>query len=411
MRRTSVDVCIVGAGPHGLAAALHLLAARPRLHDSMVVIDPAGSWLTTWETQFSRFDIGALRSAQVHHPGVDPAGLGQFTRSRRLPTSGLPYGAPLYAVFAEYCNDLIDEHQLDEVLYRGVARAISPRREGGALVETDDAAWVARTVIHAGNPSLPVIPEPFADAVDGSGGSATIRHGRDIDLRQVDDLSGATVMVVGGGLTAGHLVCGAATRGAATVLVTRRPIVERNFDVDPGWLGPLKLDPYERETDPGHRARTALAARGGGSMPLWMLEQLADLEGAGRLRRCCVEMATCSVTLDGARVRLDTPSATIEADHCWLATGTTPSVSAEPALDQAAQAVDMVGDLPVLTADLQFGETGVHSMGRLATIAIGPAAGNLWGARVAARRITKAVTGIDLDHDSTARIPIPNVSV
>lgn len=146
-------------------------------------------------------------------------------------------------------------------------------------------------------------------------------------------------------------------------------------------------------------------------MPLWMLEQLADLEGAGRLRRCCVEMATCSVTLDGARVRLDTPSATIEADHCWLATGTTPSVSAEPALDQAAQAVDMVGDLPVLTADLQFGETGVHSMGRLATIAIGPAAGNLWGARVAARRITKAVTGIDLDHDSTARIPIPNVSV
>ena len=39
-------------------------------------------------------------------------------------------------------------------------------------------------------------------------------------------------MVVGGGLTAGHLVLGALKRSARVTLVARRPIVERNFDVE-----------------------------------------------------------------------------------------------------------------------------------------------------------------------------------
>jgi hypothetical protein len=38
---------------------------------------------------------------------------------------------------------------------------------------------------------------------------------------------------------------------------------------------------------------------------------------------------------------------------------------------------------------------------------IGPAAGNLWGGRIAARRITRSITGIDLGCDAIVRIPVP----
>ncbi len=42
----------------------------------------------------------------------------------------------------------------------------------------------------------------------------------------------------------------------------------------------------------------------------------------------------------------------------------------------------------------------MYLTGRLAAIELGPAAGNLWGARVAALRITRALTGFDLRNDS-----------
>ena len=93
------------------------------------------------------------------------------------------------------------------------------------------------------------------------------------------------------------------------------------------------------------------------------------------------------------------------ADRCWLATGTTPDVRSDPALEPH---VDRHLDgVPVVRPDLRVGGAPLHVAGRLATIELGPAAGNLWGARMAARRITQTLTGVDLDADAVATIAPP----
>ena len=45
----TTDTCIAGAGPHGLAAALHLKQVNPSAHKT--VIDHSDQWLATWNQQ------------------------------------------------------------------------------------------------------------------------------------------------------------------------------------------------------------------------------------------------------------------------------------------------------------------------------------------------------------------------
>lgn len=403
MTTSSADVCVVGAGPHGLAITAHLLTARRALR--VTVVDPAGAWLTTWRDQFARLDISVLRSAMVHHPGVDPGGLGTFTRRRNRPTSGLPYGVPLASVFEEYCAELVDGLDLASVV---VADRVERVDEDGT-VTTATATFRAERVVIASNHSRPHVPRAFADALVTSD---RVVHSADVDLRSLRDLTGERIVVVGGGMTAGHLACGALARGADVVQLVRRPIAVRDFDVEPGWLGPRELDRFGAERDPARRLALAVEARGGGSVPPWMHAALAAHVDAGRLRHLvgdteAIDVATdvaigadhVSLTLTGA----DGEPVPIEADRCWLATGRTPQL--DPALDHVG--VDTVDGYPVLDPTLRVRGTRIHIVGRLAAPTIGPAAGNLWGARVAARHITRAITDVDLDHDAIVRIPAP----
>jgi hypothetical protein len=96
----------------------------------------------------------------------------------------------------------------------------------------------------------------------------------------------------------------------------------------------------------------------------------------------------------------------VSVDRCWLATGTEPTLDAFPAIDRLRGRIPMVGLLPIPCRDLTIGRLPVHVTGRLATIELGPAAGNLWGARQSARRITRSITGLDLELEAdVARSP------
>ena len=65
--RSLDPIVIAGAGPHGLATAVHLLTAAPSLRSRLMVVDPAGEWLGDWRDQFARLEIANLRSPAVHH--------------------------------------------------------------------------------------------------------------------------------------------------------------------------------------------------------------------------------------------------------------------------------------------------------------------------------------------------------
>ncbi|MEM9516475.1 MAG: FAD/NAD(P)-binding protein [Actinomycetota bacterium] len=391
-----VDVCIVGAGPHGLAVAAHLLAATPSLRERIAIVDPSGRWMHTWHEQFRRLEIDVLRSPSVHHPGVDPAALARFVDVGHLARSGLPYDPPFTRVFAQYCAGLIELLALGDMVTP--ARVLDIDADDVMTVHTTAGPIEARHVVWTANTASRVLPDRCTD-----GGGSSLCHSGDIDLGRIGSLDGDHVVVVGGGLTAGHLVLGALARGAGVTLVTRRPIVERDFDVEPGWLGPRYLDAFERLPTPAQRLQSARDGRGGGSMPEWMCRRIEHEVAAGRVEH--VVSPIDGATFGDAGGEVWVAGRAIAADHCWLATGTRPDALADPAL--AAHVDHHIDGIPIVDADLRIGAAPIHVTGRLATIEVGPAAGNLWGARAAARRISRALTGIDLDTDSVVTIDPP----
>lgn len=397
----SATVCILGAGPQALAAAVHLLAARPGLSNELTVVDPTGQWMHNWHEQFARLEIGNLRSPTVHHPGICAGELAAHTTHHGLGRSGLRYDLPTTTAFAAYCNDLITSKQLDQPLAATAGRVALAGEH--LVVETDIGTIRCRHLILATNPHRREIPNWVGRLLGRLPG--VIDHAADIDLRTVNSLAGATVVIVGAGLTAAHLAVGAAKRGACVELVSRRPVEARSFDTEPGWLGPRYLDDYRAEPDPEERHRQTLAARGGGTMPDWMHERLVALAGTGVLRFHEGRRVVAAGAIDG-RAALDLDDGTtLNADRLWLATGSSADIAADRSLEPLLPNISTIAGLPICDQHLRIGHYPIHVMGRLATLTLGPAAGNLWGARQAARAITTAITGVDPEHDTVVTIP------
>lgn len=400
---SEVDVCILGAGPHGLAAALHLLRADPTLAERLVVLDPAGAWLAVWRDHFARLEIEHLRSPIVHHPAPEVTALALHVARHGLAGTGLPYEQPTAEAFESFCDELVDLAGLAPPL------ALRPRRIRAVgkrlLIEAGDQILDAAQLVVATNPHRRQVPgwvEPLL------GRFRHVQHSDDVDLRDLDALTGERVSIVGGGLTAAHLACGAARRGAEVHLLARRELTCRNFDTDPGWLGPRYLRGYDDLADPRRKLAVAQAARGGGSIPPWMHDQLVELASDRRVTlHEAAEVAVASDDgMERACLRLD-DGTDLEVDRLWLATGTAPDLTGLRCAHDLVADMGLVDGLPATDDDLRAGSHPVYVMGRLATLTLGPAAGNLWGAQRAARRIAGAITGVDLEPGTTAHLPPP----
>ncbi|MEM9518842.1 MAG: NAD(P)-binding domain-containing protein [Actinomycetota bacterium] len=384
---THTPVCLLGAGPHGLSMALHLQAADRNLTDEMVVIDPSGAWMSTWVDQFARLDIDILRSPSVHHPAPDVDALAAHTLSHRLPTSGLAYDLPTTHAFNDFCAELASTDGL-RAPRTGAPTTITAHPDGGLRVHMATGDIVAERLIVASNPHRRTLPSWLEPLLGRS--KAQLAHAADVDLRTLDDLRGERIVIVGGGLSAAHLALGATRRGAHVELLVRRALTTRAFDTEPGWLGPKYLTAYSACADLDERLAMAIGARGGGTMPQWMRDQLHD-------DRITISEGSAVISARATPEAYELDVATgrrVVADRLWLATGTTADITSLRALEPLLPDIAVIDGIPVVDDHLRAGLHPVYMMGRLAMLTLGPAAGNLWGARHASRRITEAITGI-----------------
>ena len=389
---TEVDVCILGAGPHGLAAAIHLRLADPDL--KVAVLDRSGGWLSTWRQQFARAEITTLRSPVVHHPSPDPYALAQFMDDAELEPSGLPYNIPTTDAFEQFCDALVAHHAIDDPLAVAPSSIHSDARS--VQLDCGETSIAAQHLVIATNPYKRPLPEWIWPLLGQKPG--LVRHGYDVDLAALPHVAGEQILIVGGGLTAAHLALGAARRGAHVKLASRRNLSVRSFDTAPGWLGPKYLDSFDAEPDPARRLAMAGRARSGGSIPGWIHERLTSFSGPGSIDLCestVVQGGHLDPASGNCELRLS-DGQSVQPTHLWLATGTQPEAEAlrciRPLLDDVAS----LHGLPIVDERLRLGPHPAYVMGRLATVALGPAAGNLWGAQRAADRITQAITGVDL---------------
>jgi NADPH-dependent 2,4-dienoyl-CoA reductase/sulfur reductase-like enzyme len=215
------------------------------------------------------------------------------------------------------------------------------------------------------------------------------------DLRDAGE--GEHVVVVGGGLTAAQLVDQALERGAHPTLVTRRPLVPREFDVDPGWMGPKYLAEFDRVPDRSERVRRALEARGGGTVPPLVLEDLTSRVRCGSVRLVEGVAAVLAVESGGSWCVELVDGERLHADRVVAALGSRLEVREDPLLGPLVDTglIPAEGPVPCLDDALRVHGTQIHVMGRHAIAELGPAAGNLSGARRAAERIRAHLCGDD----------------
>ncbi|MCM0592994.1 MAG: FAD/NAD(P)-binding protein [Gloeotrichia echinulata IR180] len=391
-----IDLAIIGAGPHALTLTSHLLQKRESIRSKVVVFDPSGRWMSRWEHQFAALEIPHLRSPVVHHPEPNPFAFRKFVESQNRPQELFPpYDLPGTQLFGDFCFDVIRVRQLHEQVIPKAVRRIEPlpnhMRSQFRLSLEDEQTIIARRVVLATGSGQVQIPD-WVKEIESGYPEDRLRHSQTVDLR-TSQLMNQRVLIVGGGLTSGHLAVGAIARGAKVQLMIRRQLSEKLFDADPGWLGPKYLKGFFAESDWEQRAAMIQQARNGGSMTPAIATQLRREVRNGKIRideNCQVVKAEwlgenwqveCS---DGSHH---------ECDYIWLSTGTKFDVTSEPLLKDIFQTypIPVVKGLPVLDSSLRWPGCELFIMGGLAALQVGPTARNLSGARMACEKIVPAI--------------------
>jgi len=395
-----VDLAIVGAGPQALTLVTHLLQKKQSMRNRFVVLDPAGDWLQQWQHQFAAYEIPHLRSPAVHHPDPNPHALRSFAESRSEELFP-PYDLPGTQLFQDFCRDVIRRWELLDRVIPVQVQQIEPfchqRRQRFRVGLKNGKVLIAKRVVLAiagGTPQMPA----WAQTLPPTYPADRLLHAHQVDLRGMQ-LTGERVLIVGSGLTSGHLALGATNRGATAIMMARRSFYEKLFDAEPGWLGPKYLKGFHAEPDWENRWRMIQAARNGGSLTPAIFTQLRRLERSGKLsfyEQCEVRsaawngnawMVTCKHS--GSHDCLTH----LPIDRIWLATGSTIDIQNWSILSGVRDRypLPMVKGLPVLDEHLRWAGCNLFIMGGAAALQVGPVARNLFGGKLASERIVPAL--------------------
>jgi cation diffusion facilitator CzcD-associated flavoprotein CzcO len=387
----NIDTAIVGGGTHALTLMLHLLQKRKDMRDQVLVFDPSGTWLNQWQHQFAAQEIPHLRSPAVHHPDPDPFALRRFAESRPNELYP-PYDLPGTQLFQDFCQDAIHKFNVADRVVKAKVSRLEPKPKCFHLWLDDGSKWVAKRVVLATNNSVVQMPD-WASQIPNLYPRDRLVHSHKIDLRSLN-LAGEHILIVGGGLTSGHLAVGAIAQGAIVSLMSRRVLKEKIFDAEPGWLGPKYLKGFAAETDWEKRRQMVLNARDGGSMTPAMLTQLRRMNRSSRVHFYEQCQIACANWQEGNwQIRCE-DGMKFTCDYIWLATGTRFDFRAEPLLAEvmAKYPNSSIGGFPLLDKHLRWPGCELFIMGGLSALQVGPTARNLFGARMASDRIVPALT-------------------
>lgn len=385
-----IDIAIVGAGMQALTLVAHLLQKREKMRNRFRVFDPGGNWIGQWKHQFAAYEIPHLRSPALHHPDPDSFALRRFAESR--PNQLFPpYDLPGTQLYESFCQDVIRRWQLQESVIAASIVRIEPLAHQFRLWLRDGRTVLARRVIMATGSAVTQVPN-WANHIATPYPADRLVHSKAIDLRLLK-LAGEQILIVGGGLTSGHLAIGAINRGAKVSLISRRSFYEKLFDADPGWTRPKYLKGFHAESNWYVRWQMIQQARNGGSMTPAMMTQLRRARHSHKLTlhpECQINEASWNgqnwkVTCEDGMVQ--------ECDRIWLATGTRFDVTQDPLFAELLEAypIQVVNGLPVLDPCLRWSNSELYVMGGLAALQVGPTARNISGAMLASDRIVPAL--------------------
>jgi len=385
-----LDTLVIGGGPMGT----HLSLVLSRACGAAVrVLDPHPEPLAEWRRCTEAVGMTHLRSPLVHHLDLDPFSLQRFARDRGYGPEHFqaPYDRPSLRLFHDHVDHLRAAHGLDALRLRGRATRITLGADH-ATVFTDQGAIEAREVVLALGALDRVDWPAWAARLALRAPSAPVRHLFEPGPALPPLTRGDALLVVGGGVTAAQAALAARAAGAEVTLLTRHPLRVKDFDSDPGWMGPKNMVAFLKERDLGQRRAQIRAARHRGSLPAEVHARLQDALRQGQITLWHGEARGEALPLAGAVSVAGPDGARAAFDQVWLATGVdrarpggalVDALIAEHGLPCAACG------FPVVGPDLRW-HRRLRVAGALAELELGPAARNLIGARRAGERFVAA---------------------
>ncbi|MGD1849196.1 MAG: FAD/NAD(P)-binding protein [Cyanophyceae cyanobacterium] len=405
MAQLQTDIAVIGAGPQALTLVTHVLQKKAKLRDRIQVFAPSGAWMAQWQQQFASQELPELRSPVVHHPDPNTQALRSFAE-RRPHELHPPYDRPGTALFQEFCNSLVRRWQLQNHVVPAQVSRLEPQSSRPSrfqLILSTGETVSARRVVLATGGGKPRWPH-WAKTAIRAFPSGKLNHSHQLRLPELGSLDGETVLIVGSGLTSGHLAIGAVNRGAKVLLMARRTFREKLFDAEPGWLGPKYLKGFHAEADMETRWQMVHQARDGGSITPAVMMQLRRLQRQGHItfyEHCQASNAQWYGDAWAVRcgVQMVHQCLAHQPIHrIWLATGTTLDIRTEPLLADvlAHYPVETVHGLPLLDEHLRWPGCELFLMGPWTALQVGPVARNLFGGKLACHRIVPAITKASL---------------
>lgn len=382
-------IAVLGAGPHGLAAAAHLRRAGEEVR---IFGDPMSFWRTM------------------------PAGM--LLRSNWTATCIAEYDGPLAldSYLAETGNEVTKPVPLDDFIAYGtwVQSKVAPdvdRRwvervaadgDGFVLTLGDESQIRARRL---------VIAAGIADFVNRPEVAAGLPRELASHTADHNDLSGfkdQDVLVVGGGQSALESAALMTEAGAAVEVVAR---AEKLNWLHGGkyhrMLGPRLVPLVYAPTDVGPMGISKIVAKPGlfTSLPraiqepmayrairpagaAWLIPRLADVSiGTG------IRVTSAKAAGDRLHVELSDGSAR-EVDHLMFGTGYKVDIQRYPFLDPAlARQIRSIDGYPVLKPGMESSVPGLHILGAPASRSFGPLMRFVAGGWYGAESLTRSVRG------------------
>lgn len=421
-----LDWLVVGGGPLGTYLARALVAQGRVPHGKLRILDPQAKPLARWHHCTRNTGMRYLRSPAPYHLDGDPMALSGFAfQHRELKEPFLePYRRPSLALFEAHAAEVLSQARIQAQWLQGTAVGLERRAGHWAVACREGEVRARRVVLALGHDRLRW--PAWAAQLRAQGGPVWHLFEPGFDRAALPP--GKLAVVVGGGLSAAQAAVALAQRFPGQVLWLARQAPQlRVLDAEGGWSTPRLLDDFHREGSWAKRRSIIQEARPVGSMTPEAWAEAEAYLATGALRRLDTEVlgwnflpnsgeaaddlllpkpgqrseadkpvAWASSLAQGqgmpqarrVALKLRGPLSGLEVDRIVLATGFGPG---RPAawLDAVAQAEGLPlapCGFPVVDPSLAWAP-GLHLVGALGELELGPFARNLAGARLAAGRL------------------------
>ena len=382
-----LDWLIIGGGIHGTHLAHVLIHQCGFSADAVRILDPHDRLLATWSKRTENTGMRFLRSPRVHNIDIGAHSLQYFVQEHHPDDDAQlwtdPYYRPSLTLFQQHCQHVIDTYQLERLHIRGKALALHRINNGWCVETAGDRLTTRRVLLATGRQQLQ-IPDWAEQLIVRN---APIQHVLDMSFDRHQIKIDSTVLVIGGGISAGQIAYKLMNDHAVT-LVTRHTLSQLDFDSSPCWLGPGCLEAFGKANYSRRRWMIG-EARHPGTLAQDTYKELKKAIQEKQLSYQQDSIVFADMTSDN-RITLQFASGTISiVDHIVLATGLKSERPAHTWLADTLIRYNLpVADCgyPILDRTLCWSD-GLYATGTLAELELGPAAANIAGARAAAERL------------------------